>query len=123
MCAGVGAGTGFRWLAANPRRARLALAMGTARILQFPLEPTQPLLGEGTGIGVASSLQQLQECAGEQFGGTTIGIGFQCVPVSVGEAQVFMQVLSQGSGLRGPVGGACRHRAAEPGDQPPYPAG
>ena len=86
MCVGVGAEIGFRWPAVNPYKSRLASAVRTTRILQFPLEPSQALLGEGTGISVASPFQQLEQCTGEQFGSTTIGISFQSVPVPVRQA-------------------------------------
>ena len=46
--------------------------MRAAWILQFPLEPTQALLGQRTGIVGLTSVDQLHKSACQQFGRTAV---------------------------------------------------
>lgn len=97
--------------------------MGAARILQFPLDPSQPLFSQGADIFVAAPLKQLKQRCCQQFRGSAIGIGFELVPVFVCETKVFMQRLGQGWGLLRPVGRACSHDAQYLTKKPAYPGG
>ena len=50
--------------------------MRAAWILQFPLEPTQALLGQRTGIVGLTSVDQLHKSACQQFGRTPVCVCF-----------------------------------------------
>ena len=71
--------------------------MGAAWILQFPLEPTQALLGQRRGIVGLTSVDQLHKSACQQFGRTPVCVRLERMPVPIRQSQAVVKSLRQGA--------------------------
>ena len=82
--------------------------MGAARILQLTSDPAEGLFGE-TGHILATAIRgQLSQGGHEQLCCTTIGSGFQAMPVPIADFDQIMQLLGQLPGSFRPFSGLHR---------------
>ncbi len=79
------------------------------RVFQFTPDPAQSLLGQGFNVIIASVLEQLCQCGRQQFGSTSIGVGFKSVPLTITDAEALMQIQRLFNRLFRPF--LCRHVA------------
>ena len=85
MFAGVGEAIECSWPVA-------ALSMmGTSRILQFPFDPAQSLLGECFNIRDIAVSKKLNESGAQKFSGAPVPVALQTVPAAFIDAQQPMQ--------------------------------
>ena len=66
---------------------------GTARILQFPAQPAQPVLqqrngllplcGGHGGVGRIGGIQQLHQGGRQLFGGAPLRLALECMPLAI----------------------------------------
>ena len=65
--------------------------MGTSRILQFPFDPAQSLLGECFNIRVITITKKLHKSGTEKLSSAPVPVALQTVPVAFIDAQQPMQ--------------------------------
>ena len=76
---------------------------GTARILQFPAQPAQPVLqqrnsllplcGGHGGVGRIGGIQQLHQGCRQLFGGAPLRLALECMPLAIVDGEQSMQDL------------------------------
>ncbi|MEN9388673.1 MAG: hypothetical protein RLZZ255_1649 [Cyanobacteriota bacterium] len=76
---------------------------GTARILQLPAQPAQPVLqqrngllplcGGHGGVGRIGGIQQLHQGGRQLFGGAPLRLALECMPLAIVDGEQSMQDL------------------------------
>ena len=65
-----------------------------ARVFELSPDPAQRLFSQGFHVIIASVLEQLCQCRGQEFSPTPIRIGFEPVPFTIIDAEALMQCQS-----------------------------